>query len=135
MSSDDWHIGPRLRRLREEEELSLAQLADITGLSKTYLQKLETERDANPSLEVLHRIADALDLTVADLVGAPPLRGVPDSSDVPATLKAFAEEAGLPRHEVEMLASIRWRQTEQPRTPERWRYIYESLKVSKALDP
>jgi transcriptional regulator with XRE-family HTH domain len=114
--------------------MSLAQLADLTGISKTYLVKLETETDANPSLDVLRRIAEALDLTVADLVGAPPLQGVPDDHEVSVTLKAFAEEAGLSRHEVETLASIRWRRAEQPQTTDRWRFIYDSLKASKVFD-
>lgn len=135
MTEPDWEIGPRLRTERRRADLSLARLASMTGLSKTYLLKLETESGANPSLDVLRRIAEALDLTVADLVGAPPLRGVSDDREIPASLKAFAEVAGLSPHEVETLASIRWRRTEQPQTAERWRYIYDSLKVSKALDP
>jgi transcriptional regulator with XRE-family HTH domain len=135
MNEPDWEIGPRLREERQRADLSLARLAGMTGLSKTYLLKLETEAGANPSLDVLRRIAEALDLTVADLVGALPLRGVPDDREIPASLKAFADEARLSPHEVETLASIRWRRTEQPQTSERWRYIYDSLKVSKALDP
>lgn len=134
MLEQEWEIGPRLRAERHGADLSLAQLATMTGVSKTYLLKLETGKDANPSLEVLRRIAEALDLTVADLVGAPPLRGVPDDYDVPSTLKAFADEVGLSRHEVETLASIKWRRAEQPRTPDRWRYIYDSLKASKVFD-
>lgn len=134
MTEPEWDIGPRLRAERQRAKLSLAQLASITGMSKTYLVKLETERDANPSLEILRRIAEGLDLTVADLVGAPPLRGVPDDHDVPSSLKAFAEEAGLSRHEIETLASIKWRKTDQPQNPQRWRYIYESLQASKVFD-
>ncbi|MGH8984592.1 MAG: helix-turn-helix domain-containing protein [Acidimicrobiia bacterium] len=135
MTDPDWEIGPRLRAERQQAGMSLAELANVTGVSKTYLMKLETEEDANPSLDVLRRIAEALDLTVADLVGAPPLRWVSDDLDVPSSLKAFAEEAELSPHEVETLASIKWRRTEQPRTADRWRYIYDSLKASKAFDP
>jgi transcriptional regulator with XRE-family HTH domain len=134
MSDSEWKIGPRLRQERQRADLSLAQLAGITGLSKTYLVKLETEAGSNPSLEVLRRIAEALDLTVADLVGAPPLHGIPDDYEVPTSLKAFAEQAGLSRHEVETLASIRWRKADRPQHPERWRYIYDSLKASKVFD-
>lgn len=114
--------------------MSLAALAQVTGISKTYLMKLETESDANPSLEVLRRIAEALEVTVADLVGAPPLRWVSEEVEVPASLKAFAEEAQLSPHEVATLASIKWRRSDQPRTPDRWRYIYDSLKASKVFD-
>ncbi|MGZ4753425.1 MAG: helix-turn-helix domain-containing protein [Acidimicrobiia bacterium] len=134
MPESEWDIGPRLRAERQRAKLSLAQLASITGMSKTYLVKLETEPDANPSLEILRRIAEGLDLTVADLVGAPPLRGVSDERDIPSSLKAFADDVGLSRHEVETLASIRWRKADQPHNPQRWRYIYESLKASKVFD-
>ena len=34
-----------------------------------------------------------------------------------------------------MLASIRWRKGDEPRSEERWRYVHDSLRVSKALDP
>jgi transcriptional regulator with XRE-family HTH domain len=135
MPEQEWDIGPRLRAERQRAGLSLAQLAGISGASKAYLIKLETEEDANPSLEILRRIAEALDLTIADLVGAPPLRGVLDEHAVPASLKAFAEDAGLSRHEVETLASIRWRSVDEPQSPDRWRYIYDSLKASKVFDP
>jgi transcriptional regulator with XRE-family HTH domain len=131
----DWEIGRRLRAERNRLKMSLVRLSDLTGVSKTYLMKLETESDANPSLDVLRRIAEALDLTVADLVGSPPLRGVPDDHGVPASLKAFADEAGLSRHEIETLASIRWRRHDQPQSVDRWRYIYDSLKASKVFDP
>lgn len=131
----DWDVGSRLREERTRLGLSQARLSDLTGLSKAYLVKLESKTtDTNPSLDVLRRLADALETTVADLIGAPPLRLVADEVPIPPSLKAFAEESGLTRSEVEMLASIRWRSAEQPRTRERWRYIYDSLKASRQFD-
>src|SRR6202521_6482511 len=67
MTGDRW-IGERLRVERKRLHLSLAELANITGVSKTYLVRLETNPKANPSLEVLFRIAEALDTTVADFL-------------------------------------------------------------------
>ncbi|KJY33451.1 helix-turn-helix transcriptional regulator, partial [Streptomyces sp. NRRL S-495] len=52
-------IGPRLRRLRERKDLSLADLSQATGISKSTLSRLESEQ-RKPSLELLLPIAAAL---------------------------------------------------------------------------
>lgn len=126
-------VADRIRREREKAGLSLAQLSAVTGLSKTYLVRLEN-RDSNPSLDVLGRIADALQVTVADLVGGPVVRFEVEDAEIAPSLRAFVDEAGLTTAELGMLASIRWRRGEEPRTPERWRYIYESLRLSRSID-
>jgi transcriptional regulator with XRE-family HTH domain len=126
-------VGDRIRREREKAGLSLAQLSDAAGLSKAYLQKVETA-GTNPSLGVLGQIADALDVTVADLVGGSVVRFDPGEVEVPTSLRAFADEADLTSAEVRTLASIRWRKGDEPRTPERWRYIYDSLRLSRSMD-
>lgn len=127
-------VGDRIRREREKAQLSLAQLADAAGLSKAYLLKVESG-GTNPSLGVLGQIAGALDVTVADLVGGPAVRFDVDDADVPASLRAFADEADLTSAEVRTLASIRWRRGDEPRASERWRYIYDSLRLSRSMDP
>lgn len=131
MPGDAERVGQNVREAREKAGLSLAQLAASTGISKAHLVRLET-RPSNPSLEVLSRIAAAMDLTVADLVGGPKL--VFRSKDVPPSLQRFADEAGLDSSEVRTLASIKFRDGEPPKTVERWRYIYESLRLSEPLD-
>ena len=52
---------------------------------------------------------------------------------VPDGLREFAEEEGLPEADLQMLASIQFR-GEQPRTKERWRYIYTAIATSRATD-
>ena len=79
--------GARIRQSRQRAGLSLARLAALTGLSKSYLVRLETDPTSNPSLEVLRRIADALDITVADLVGAPRIEFAIE--DIGPMLEAF----------------------------------------------
>lgn len=128
-------IGRRVREEREKAGLSLAQLASLAGLTKAYLVRLETQ-PANPSLEVLAQIADALDLTVGDLVNAPLMRFADEEPEnTPPSLRAFADEAKLSTADVRMLKSIRWRRGEQPQSPERWRFVYDSLRASRTLDP
>jgi transcriptional regulator with XRE-family HTH domain len=103
-------------------------------MSKTYLLRLETDADANPSLDVLRKIADALDVTVADLLGAPATRFVADEADVPPSLRIFADEQNLSPRDFEQLASIRWRKGEVPTSSERWRFILQSLQASRQFD-
>lgn len=134
MPRDTTRIGDRIKAERASSGLSHARLAALTGLSKTYLIRLETDSASNPSLEVLHRIADALDLTLADLIGAPRVRFDTDDAEVPPSLKDFADTAQLNQREFRTLASIRWRKGEEPQTPERWRFILDSLRASRQLD-
>lgn len=128
-------VGRRVRTARTQAGLSLAQLADASGVSKAYLVRLEKDESTNPSLDLLARVAEALDTTVADLVGRPPLRFAQDENlVVPPTLQAFADEAGLGQRELQTLASIRWRKGDEPQTVDRWRYIWQSLRASKQFD-
>lgn len=127
-------VGQRLKRERTRAGLSLAELADATGVSKTYLVRLESDPGANPSLDVLRRIAEALDLTVADLVGARAVQFDAEDALIPSSLRAFADEVRLSDRELRMLASIRWRKGDEPRTSARWRYVLDSLTASKTFD-
>jgi transcriptional regulator with XRE-family HTH domain len=133
MSFDPSAIGRRVREEREKAGLSLAQLAERSGLTKAYLVRLETH-GGNPSVEVVAQIAEALDLTAADLLGGPVIRFVGDDADVPPSLRAFADEAHLSSSDLKMLASIRWRDEDPPQTAERWRYVYRSLLMSRQID-
>jgi transcriptional regulator with XRE-family HTH domain len=132
---DPREVGLRVRREREKAGLSLAQLAAIAGLTKPYLVKLENQ-GGNPTLGALHGIAAALDVTIADLVGGPKLvvDDQESSGDIPPSLKAYAAEADLSSVDVRMLASIKWRQHQRPHSPERWRFIHQSLQASESLD-
>lgn len=126
-------LGRRVRFEREKAGLSLAQLAETSGLTKAYLVRLENQT-GNPSVEVVAQIAEALDLTAADLLGGPVIRYVADEDDVPPSLRAFAEEADLSSSDLKMLASIRWRDKQPPQSTERWRYVYRSLLMSSEID-
>lgn len=125
-------VGDRIRRFREERGLNLSQLAEHAGVSKGYLWALENDPGARrPSAETLYAVAQTLGVTMADLMGRAVL-AVP-TGDIPDGLCEFAEEAGLPEADVQMLASIQFR-GEQPRTKERWRYIYTAISTSAAID-
>ena len=133
MAFDPKVIGRRVREEREKAGLSLSQLAAASGVTKAYLVRLEGQT-GNPSVEIVAQVAEALDLTVADLVGGPVIRFVGDESEVTPSLRAFADQANLSSSDVTMLASIKWREAERPQTVERWQYVYRSLLMSRDID-
>jgi transcriptional regulator with XRE-family HTH domain len=127
-------FGQRLRRYREDREMTLTALAAATGLSKGYLSSLETgEHDRRPSAEVMYSIAEQLGVTMSELMGRRLLAAAEQSLTIPESLDVFAKEAKLTPTDVKMLASIKFR-GEQPKTPERWRYIYDSIRNSQQMD-
>ncbi|MFJ8085876.1 transcriptional regulator with XRE-family HTH domain [Streptomyces sp. SAI-170] len=63
-------VGPRLKRLRTERHLTLAELAEATGISKSTLSRLESGQ-RRPSLELLLPLSHAHQVPLDELVGAP----------------------------------------------------------------
>src|ERR687895_258547 len=57
-------VGGRIRRRRQERGLTLARVAETTGLNVGYLSQLENDK-ASPSLETLGTLAAALDVPIA----------------------------------------------------------------------
>ncbi|RSM91829.1 XRE family transcriptional regulator [Kibdelosporangium aridum] len=63
-------VGPRLKRVRTERGVTLTELARVTGISKSTLSRLESGL-RKPSLELLLPIAQAHQVPLDELVGAP----------------------------------------------------------------
>jgi transcriptional regulator with XRE-family HTH domain len=59
----------RLRELRREKKWSQEKLAEAADMHRTYLAGIERAL-RNPSLETLLKLANALDLTLAELFTA-----------------------------------------------------------------
>ncbi|MGH2416723.1 MAG: helix-turn-helix domain-containing protein [Candidatus Limnocylindria bacterium] len=57
-------VGAQIRRRRRDRGLTLAQVAQSTGLNVGYLSQVENDK-ASPSLETLAALADALDVPIA----------------------------------------------------------------------
>jgi transcriptional regulator with XRE-family HTH domain len=64
-------VGPRLRALRRQRETTLAELSAATGISVSTLSRLESGA-RRPTLEQLLPLARAHNVTLDELVGAPP---------------------------------------------------------------
>jgi transcriptional regulator with XRE-family HTH domain len=64
-------VGPRLRALRRHRDVTLAELAESTGISESTLSRLESG-DRQPTLKLLLPLARAHGVPLDELVGAPP---------------------------------------------------------------
>ncbi len=64
------NVGARIRSIRVENGLSQEDLAAKAGINRTYLSQLENSK-SSPTLEVLERIARAMDTAAATLISDP----------------------------------------------------------------
>lgn len=120
-------LGQRLRRLRTHKGLSLDELAATTGVSKPYLWRLETSSDANPSVEVVQKLADGLGIAISELLSAPEDRK--GDVEIPPALRQAQDDFSIPESDLGDLARIRFRGA-QPMTAEDWGVLYLQLKRS-----
>lgn len=63
-------IGTRLRQARLMKRLRLRDIAERVGCSESMLSKIECGK-VTPSLRMLHRVASALETSIAELFNAP----------------------------------------------------------------
>lgn len=66
-------LGRRTRKLRQDQNLTIKQLSNKTGLSSSTLRRLETADTTgyNPHLDTLAYLAYGLDVKVAELTNRP----------------------------------------------------------------
>ena len=124
-------LGARVKSFREERGLNLSQLAAAAGRSKSYVSSIEAGDVPRPSGETLYAIAEALGVTMSDLLGRRMLTDFDQAP--PEALLEFAKEHHLPEPDIRMLASIRFR-GEQPKTKERWAHIYSAIRGTTWMD-
>jgi transcriptional regulator with XRE-family HTH domain len=127
-------IGARIKRYREERGMSASELAAAAKISKSYLSELENPKDGTkqPSADKLYAIAKALGVAMSDLLGKPIITAPPKRP--PASLRRFVERhPEVPQGDIEMLSQIQFR-GESPRSIERWEFIYQAIRNSKAMD-
>jgi transcriptional regulator with XRE-family HTH domain len=93
-------LAANLRRLRIARHLSLSELARDTGMSKATLSGIENGR-ANPTVQTLTSLAQALGVSVAELLDEPLLGEVRISR---ASSARFIEQDGLRRRPLESIA-------------------------------
>ncbi len=62
-------VGEIIKARREERNISLVGFAGEVGISPGYLSQLENGRKDNPNLDIVLRIAQALDIEIDTLLG------------------------------------------------------------------
>lgn len=60
------HIEILLKQIRKQKRLTLEQLAERTGISKTHINDVENNLK-EPSLSIMVRLSKALDVQITDL--------------------------------------------------------------------
>lgn len=57
-------IGERIQKIRLEKGIKLSELADRSSVAKSYLSNVERNIQKNPSISLLQKIANALNVSV-----------------------------------------------------------------------
>src|SRR5262245_6755491 len=129
-------LARRIRDERERAGLTLDQLAENANLSKTYLWELEKDAKGTkkPSADVLLRIADALSVTIADLLALPAVRVDETIVNLSPSLIEFRDwmkkiKEPLSEEDLRDLATMRFRGG-QPKTKDDWHDLYRLMKRS-----
>lgn len=92
----------KLHDLRIAQQHSLQNVADAVGISKAHVFNLEKGITANPSMDLVKKLADLFRVRVADLVGENP-----DAADEPAEMVAmFRDLKTLEDSEREMIRML-----------------------------
>ncbi len=61
-------FSKKLRVLRMEKGLTQEKLAEMSDIDYKYLQKLESKNPSSPTLQVLEKIAAALNMPLSDFI-------------------------------------------------------------------
>ncbi|WP_269495889.1 helix-turn-helix domain-containing protein [Castellaniella sp. S9] len=93
----------RLKMLRKKNRLSLDALSQMTGVTKSYLSKLERGL-SQPSISIILRLASAYGLSVADLVD----ERINEPDDITIVRKSERRFIRIPGEEGDGLGEIRY---------------------------
>ena len=92
-------LGARLFALRDGTGESLQDVASVVEVSKAHIWELEKERAKNPSMDLVRRLADHFNVSVAFLVGEDS-----EAKDVtPQLQRMFRQAKGLKDHEIQIV--------------------------------
>tara|TARA_R100000656_G_scaffold121729_1_gene96870 strand:- start:334 stop:666 length:333 start_codon:yes stop_codon:yes gene_type:complete len=94
-------FASQLKTFRMKKGLSLQVLADAVGISKAHLWDMESGRSANPSMDLLKKLSEKLNVSISVLVGEEP------SEDTPESYKAmFRSLQGLKPGDLDVVDAV-----------------------------
>ena len=128
-------IGKNVKKYRELRDFTLPDLATRAGVSKAFLWEIETGNSKRPGAELLYKIAEALGVTIAHLMGK---GAVADDAkemiepEINDGLRAFIKERkrlGQPL-EPEEIQSLSFVQLKggRPQSKGQWSVVYGMLR-------
>jgi len=107
-------IGDQIKRLRKSRGMSVAKLATLSGVSRSYLHLIE-KGENSPTVDKIDAIAEALGVRY----------GIISKIDnLPDSLAVFVERETVPVCDIMMLLNIK----PYPKHPAQWAAIYAGIK-------
>jgi transcriptional regulator with XRE-family HTH domain len=128
-------LGQNIRYLRQGRNLSLADIAAKSGVSKAYISDLENGLGGRPNVQYLYKIALTLETTIDTLINLslkPAQRkavAAVSKEPLPPGLEEFAKQERLEPQQIEMLARLNFRGN-RPKDPDAWKLIYDTIKMA-----
>ncbi len=132
--SEQQSLGSYLRDSRKKKKISMRALARDAEVSVAYISKIE-QNDANPTIDVLERIANALEVPVSDLalfIRNKNSNSTTSFNDMPESLRSFIQENSATYPQLKdpefhrTLSGIRWR-GKYPENNKEWMNIFLSI--------
>ena len=107
-------IGTNINRIRTRSGISLSELAERAGISKSYLSGIERNLKQNPSIQVIEKIALVLNVDLKTLLQVnlpdPERRAAPDeewTAFVEALRQAGIEKGDISDYKI-LIAFLKW---------------------------
>ena len=128
-------IGKNVKKYRELRDYTLPDLAVRAGVSKAFLWEIETGNSKRPGAELLYKIAEALGVTIAHLMG----KGATGDDaremiepEINDGLRAFINERkrlgqALEPEEIQSLSFVQLKGG-RPQSKEQWSVVYGMLR-------
>jgi transcriptional regulator with XRE-family HTH domain len=135
------NIGANVKKFREMRGYTLPELAKRATVSKAFLWEIESGNSKRPGAEILFKIAEALQVTIAHLMGKEPAVNSKAliEPEINQGLWDFISERKRQGHpldpeEVKSLSFVQLRGG-RPTTKEQWSLIYGMLnEMTKSED-
>lgn len=111
-------IGKNIYQIRKNKGLSLSELAERAKISKSYLSNIERNLNQNPSINMMEKIANVLDVDMQVLLNSD------ENIDPRSTLESewidFVQqlkESGIEKEQIEeyktLIEFIKWKNEQQ----------------------
>lgn len=103
-------LGLRIKTMRKARGFTQQKLAEMVGVSRTYIQTLESNRRL-PSMKLLQNLARALDVSLSDLVSDNQNKKfvriqLEEYLDYRSEKEVWYKDTKLTRHELDLIKKL-----------------------------